>query len=125
MSAMRRFLILASLALVAVFASVAPASADYRYHRGGPRVGFGIYYAAPAPYYYGYPYYAPHYAPRTVVVNQPVYASPPPGRIVREGRDTAGNYCREYQSNSSIDGRAVPTYGTACLRPDGSWQIVN
>ena len=55
----------------------------------------------------------------------PAYVAPPIGQVIREGRDSAGNYCREYQSTTSIDGRPVPTYGTACLRPDGSWQIVN
>lgn len=125
---MRRFLILASLATAAVFALAAPASADWRHHHRhhGSRVGVGFYFGVPGPYYYGgYPYYAPYYAPRTVVVNQPVYASPPAGAVIREGRDSAGNYCREYQSSTTIDGRPVPTYGTACLRPDGSWQIIN
>ncbi len=126
---MRRFLILASLATVAVFALAAPASADWRHrHHHHGRVGF--YVGPPGPYYYsGYPYYAPYYAPyfapRPVVVNQPVYASPPAGAVIREGRDAAGNYCREYQSSTTIDGRPVPTYGTACLRPDGAWQIIN
>ena len=123
---MRRFLILASLAIVGVVALAAPASADWRHRHHGPRIGLGFYFGVPGPYYYsGYPYYAPYYAPRPVVVNQPVYAAPPAGAVIREGRDSAGNYCREYQSNTSIDGRAVPTYGTACMRPDGSWQIVN
>lgn len=131
---MRRFLILASLAVVAVFASSASAPAEAR-----TRVGVGIYYGIPGPYYYGpvyphYPahYYAPHYyAPRPVyyapayAAPAAVYAAPPAGQVIREGRDSAGNYCREYQSSTSIDGRPVPTYGTACMRPDGSWQIVN
>lgn len=123
---MRRFPMLASLAVAAVVAVASPASADGRHHHYGSRVGVGFYFGVPGPYYYsGYPYYGPYYAPRTVVVNQPVYVSPPPGAFIREGRDSAGNYCREYQSNTTIDGRVVPTYGTACLRPDGSWQIVN
>lgn len=136
---MRRFLILASLVVAALIAT-APAEA-------GSRVGFshqfvsGPYYYAPYhdPYYYASyhdPYYRyrrhyPYHPPRTVVVERPVYVSPPAyvtppiGQVIREGRDSAGNYCREYQSTTSIDGRPVPTYGTACLRPDGSWQIIN
>ncbi len=126
---MRRILILASLALVAVFATAATAPAEAR-----TRVGIGLNFGFPGPYYYGpaYPYYpAYYYAPRPVyyapayVAPAAVYSAPPAGNVIREGRDSAGNYCREYQSSTTIDGRPVPTYGTACLRPDGSWQIVN
>ncbi len=123
---MRRFLILASLALVAAFTLATPAEAQWRHRRHHHGIGVGFYFGVPGPYYYsGYPYYAPYYAPRPVVVNQPVYAAPPAGTVIREGRDAAGNYCREYQSNTTIDGRPVPTYGTACQRPDGAWQIIN
>jgi hypothetical protein len=127
---MRRFLILASLAVAALFATAAAAPAEAR-----SRVGFSFNFGFPGPYYYGpayYPYYSPYYYPRAyyappAVYAAPaaVYAAPPAGQVIREGRDSAGNYCREYQSSTSIDGRPVPTYGTACLRPDGSWQIVN
>ncbi|MCB9978734.1 MAG: hypothetical protein H6862_03900 [Rhodospirillales bacterium] len=34
-------------------------------------------------------------------------------------------YCREYTRTVWIDGRARSAYGTACLQPDGAWQIVN
>lgn len=131
---MRRLLTLASLAAAALVATSAPASADgwNRHHRES-RSSVGIYFGVPGPHYYAHPYYyRPYYEPRTVVVERPVYysappvyAAPPAGITLREGRDSAGNYCREYQSNTSIDGRPVMTYGTACLRPDGSWQIVN
>ncbi len=33
-------------------------------------------------------------------------------------------HCREYQSQVAVGGYAQPGYGTACLQPDGSWQIV-
>ena len=130
---MRRFLTLASLVVAALIATT-PAEA-------GSRVGFSYHFVS-GPYYYD-PYHDPYYRyrrpypyhpPRMVVVERPVYVSPPAypayvappiGQVIREGRDSAGNYCREYQSTTSIDGRPVPTYGTACLRPDGSWQIVN
>ena len=46
------------------------------------------------------------------------------GVVVREGRDSSGNYCREYQNTAYVNGQPVQTFGTACLRPDGSWQIV-
>ncbi len=38
---------------------------------------------------------------------------------------TAGRYCREYQAVSTVAGRNQQTYGTACMQPDGSWEIVN
>lgn len=33
-------------------------------------------------------------------------------------------YCREYQQQVLVGGRWEQAYGTACRRPDGSWQIV-
>lgn len=38
---------------------------------------------------------------------------------------TAGRYCREYQAVSTVAGRQQQTYGTACMQPDGSWEVVN
>jgi surface antigen len=38
---------------------------------------------------------------------------------------TEGRYCREYQAVSTVAGRKQQTYGTACMQPDGSWEIVN
>lgn len=38
---------------------------------------------------------------------------------------TEGRYCREYQAVSTVAGRQQQTYGTACMQPDGSWEIVN
>lgn len=35
-----------------------------------------------------------------------------------------GQYCREYQTTVSIDGRSEQAYGTACRQPDGSWKVV-
>lgn len=37
----------------------------------------------------------------------------------------AQNYCREFTSTSTIGNRTQETVGTACLNPDGSWQIVS
>lgn len=36
-----------------------------------------------------------------------------------------GRYCREYMVTSIVGDETVQTYGTACRRPDGSWQIVS
>lgn len=35
-----------------------------------------------------------------------------------------GQYCREYQQTVIIGGEEHQAYGTACRRPDGSWEIV-
>lgn len=36
-----------------------------------------------------------------------------------------GEYCREYQQTVTIGGKTEKAYGTACRKPDGSWEIVN
>lgn len=48
------------------------------------------------------------------------------GAIVtlRDGTDSSGNYCREYQQTVKIGGRTSQAYGTACRQPDGSWMVV-
>jgi surface antigen len=43
----------------------------------------------------------------------------------REGTDTAGNYCREYQQTITVAGKTEQAYGTACRQPDGTWKVVN
>lgn len=35
-----------------------------------------------------------------------------------------GRYCREYTAQSTVGGRPVETYGTACRQPDGAWELV-
>jgi surface antigen len=46
--------------------------------------------------------------------------------IPRETFETNdGRYCREYLATSTIGGKAVQTYGTACRQPDGSWRLAN
>ncbi len=37
----------------------------------------------------------------------------------------SGQYCREYDTRVTIDGRREDARGTACRQDDGSWQIVN
>jgi surface antigen len=36
---------------------------------------------------------------------------------------SGGTYCREFQSNVTIDGKSEKAYGTACRQPDGSWKV--
>ncbi len=98
-----------------------PRHYHHRHHRHyyPPRV---VYYAPPPAYYYPPP------PPRVVYVNPPppvVYA-PAHVQQTLPGGPLASNgpYCREYQATTVVNGRNVPTYGTACQQPDGSWQIV-
>jgi len=44
---------------------------------------------------------------------------------VRDGRSASGEYCREYRTTVTIDGRREQAYGTACQQPDGTWRVVN
>lgn len=44
---------------------------------------------------------------------------------IREGRDANGYTCREFQQTISINGNFEEAYGTACLQPNGNWQIVS
>lgn len=82
----------------------------------------------------------PHYhpAPREFMVIYPpppayaagprvVYVEPAPVQVVPTTppyTDPSGRYCREYQSTVTVGGTAQPSYGTACLMPDGQWRIV-
>lgn len=42
----------------------------------------------------------------------------------REGTSSSGDYCREFQHTIFVDGQAEEGYGTACRKPDGSWEIL-
>ena len=44
---------------------------------------------------------------------------------VRDGYTPDGRQCREFQQEVTIDGRPTQAYGTACLQPDGSWEVVD
>jgi surface antigen len=44
---------------------------------------------------------------------------------VRDGRNTYGSPCREYQQTIVVGGQAQSAYGTACRNDDGSWALVN
>ena len=43
----------------------------------------------------------------------------------RQGTDTAGRYCREYQTTVTVEGRTQDAYGTACQTADGQWEVVS
>ncbi len=42
-----------------------------------------------------------------------------PTKNFNQGSD----YCREYQTQVTVDGKTQKAYGTACRQPDGSWQL--
>lgn len=139
----RLFFALAAAALIAALPLGArPAAADSFYF--GARVGGGPHY----PYYPGYyPYRPPHYyrpRPSVIYYPPPVYYAPPPPAVIYAPppvyaanpalnatptspvyQNANGQYCREYQSSVTVNGAPQPSYGTACLQPDGSWRVVN
>lgn len=45
--------------------------------------------------------------------------------MLRDGTSVAGRYCREFQQTVMIGGRSESAYGTACLQPDGAWEVVS
>ena len=90
------------------------------YHRGS---GAYFSFSSGPRYYRSYPYY---YAspPAPVIVTQvpqPVYLPAPAVTTVSSEQ----RYCREYQSSARVGGLNQPTYGTACMQPDGSWEIIS
>jgi surface antigen len=66
----------------------------------------------------------------TAPVGQPVYwTNPAYGRqyqiVPLRQYQAWGTTCRDYQASALINGRWQQVHGTACLRPDGSWQTVS
>lgn len=90
-----------------------------------------VYRAYPAyrpyPVYPAYPAYPPYAVPAPVYVPAPVVAQAPAVQAapMRDFQDPSGRYCREYQRIAVINGQQQQIYGTACMMPDGSWQIVS
>jgi surface antigen len=48
-----------------------------------------------------------------------------PVRTVHQPRGRDAEVCREFVSKVLIGGKHEEAYGTACRKPDGSWQIVS
>jgi hypothetical protein len=44
---------------------------------------------------------------------------------VRDGTGTGNRYCREFQQTVTIGGNTEQAYGTACMQPDGAWQVIS
>ncbi len=46
-------------------------------------------------------------------------------QTTRIGTSTSGRQCREFQQKVTIGGKTEQAYGTACLKSDGSWELIN
>lgn len=44
---------------------------------------------------------------------------------LRDGTSANGRYCREFQQQVIIGGRQETAYGSACMQPDGSWEMIS
>lgn len=95
-------------------------------HYSRPRTVVSFNFGGPVYRPYPYPYYRPArviYAPAPAVVSREVvYIN---NSNSREISSDDGRYCREYQAVSKIAGTSQQTYGTACMQPDGSWEIIS
>jgi len=114
----RRVLALAALVSALMLVAVPAASA---HSRTVFSLGFvfapPLYDPPPPVYYYPPVYYAP--PPAVYVQPAPIAAQPASPSYQRNGQ-----ICREYRTTVVIGGVQRPSYGTACLQPDGSWRIV-
>lgn len=73
-------------------------------------------------YVYVRPGAVEYYSPRqTVLVEGNYVGVAPPVR--RQHNPQRHRHCREFTQTFRVDGQVRESYGTACLRPDGSWQI--
>lgn len=43
----------------------------------------------------------------------------------REGTSSLNRYCREFQKTVTIGNRTEQAYGTACMQPDGAWEVIS
>lgn len=136
------------LAATLLLLAAAPARADSFYfgYSDGYRGGYpGGYYGPPGHRHRGPPprYVPGYWGPPPVYYRAPprvVYVEPPPRVVYVQPQSQAsisalpsspvyqaanGQYCREYQSTVMVGGVPQPSYGTACLMPDGIWRVVN
>lgn len=79
------------------------------------------------PYHHMNGFYGAYYA-RPIVVHDTTYIVrnyPAAATPVIASSSPVQGYCREYSGPVRIGGRIEQSYGTACLMPDGSWQIMD
>ena len=67
-----------------------------------------------------------HAAPmgQTIRWNNPESGNEGSYTPLRDGTDSNGAYCREYQTTVVVGGQTQQAYGTACRQQDGSWKVV-
>lgn len=105
--------------------AIIAAAADNDRHR--PR--HVSYAPPPPPPVYAPPVYAP--PPYDPAYQQGAYQPPaPPAPVYAQPNPYAGTqysqaYCRQYNGSINVNGNNYPSYGTACLQPDGTWRMVN
>lgn len=46
-------------------------------------------------------------------------------KVTRVGTSVSGSHCREFQQSVKIGGTTEQAYGAACLKADGSWEMVS
>ena len=141
---MRGAAMAAAVAVAVAVAAISPLAASPAAADAGVSVWFGggccyphhhdygwgrPVYLVPPPVVYGPPgvIYGP---PPVAYPAPPVAYAAPPGPVQAspaspDFTDRAGRTCREYQSTVTVGGVRRPSYGTACLMPDGSWRIMN
>jgi len=68
-----------------------------------------------------------HSAPvgETISWNNPESGNSGTVTPVRDGTDSSGRVCREYQQTIYVGGQQETGYGTACQQSDGSWRIIS
>ena len=126
----RLLIALLAVAFIAPFPFVQPAAADGPRgdrHRGHGH-GRGHYHHR----HYAPPYYPPYGAylapgiylnlPPVVIAPPPVVLTPAP-LVVQQPAPRVR--CRSWTGSVVIGGRPQPAYGTQCLMPDGTWQLVD
>ncbi|MDO8606058.1 MAG: RT0821/Lpp0805 family surface protein [Phaeospirillum sp.] len=57
----------------------------------------------------------------TVSWNNPDSGNSGAVTALKEGVDSSGNRCRDFQSTITVNGKDEAVRGTACRQPDGSW----
>jgi surface antigen len=60
---------------------------------------------------------------QTITWNNPNTGNSGTVTPTRDGTSSSGEYCREFQQEVTVGGKQEQAYGTACRKPDGSWEI--
>jgi hypothetical protein len=108
-------------ALIAPMGVAEKAAADPP-HWGGKHRGHGHGHHRHHSYRHHYAPYGAYLAPGIYLNLPPVVIAPPP-LIVQQSAPRVR--CRSWTGTVVIAGRAQPAYGTQCLMPDSTWQLVD